>query len=93
MYPLTILYTSEEGRQARKVYDENELAETILETWNLEGSVIHIDATPVELFNPYKSDEENEEVLKKYGIGMKEDGYYRRIYNIETNEFYYFEWE
>ena len=55
--------------------------------------MIHIDATPVELFNPYKSDEENEEVLKKYGIGMKEDGYYRRIYNIETNEFYYFEWE
>ncbi|PHD56122.1 hypothetical protein COF57_28325 [Bacillus wiedmannii] len=68
------------------------VVEAIYFSWNYEFDVYEIDSGEM-IFSGQLDNEDNSEMLEKYGLRVIDGENYRNLQNIETGEIYKASWE
>ncbi|PGE59256.1 hypothetical protein COM65_19200 [Bacillus wiedmannii] len=68
------------------------VVEAIYFAWNYEFDVYEIDSGEM-IFSGQLDNEDNSEMLEKYGLRVIDGENYRNLQNIETGEIYKASWE
>ncbi|AQY42414.1 hypothetical protein P4V72_05810 [Bacillus thuringiensis] len=68
------------------------VVEAIYFAWNYEFDVYEIDSGEM-IFSGQLDNEDNSEMLEKYGLRVIDGEKYRNLQNIETGEIYKANWE
>lgn len=68
------------------------VVEAIYFAWNYEFDVYEIETGEM-IFSGQLENEENSEMLKKYGLRVIDGEKYRNLQNVETGEIYKASWE
>ncbi|HDR3899167.1 TPA: hypothetical protein QCO88_001672 [Bacillus cereus] len=74
------------------VIPKENVVEAIYYAWNYEFDVYEIESGEM-IFSGRLDNEDNSEMLKKYGLSVIDGEKYRNLQNIETGEIYKASWE
>ncbi|PFF63365.1 hypothetical protein CN334_19420 [Bacillus thuringiensis] len=74
------------------VIPKENVVEAIYFAWNYEFDVYEIDSGEM-IFSGQLDNEDNSEMLEKYGLRVIDGENYRNLQNIETSEIYKASWE